>query len=226
MRRFKIKNILVTGAYGGMGRATVQKLKAQVFRVFALDKHVGEAEENVVPIAANVTDEESVRRAAETVQAQAGELFAVIHFAGVYMLDSLVEIPSAEFEKIFEINVFGAFYVNKAFLPLLGSRRVDAARISENVVYLELLRNGYDVYVGKIDEFETDFVSQKGKETLYYQVALTVRDENTLKRELRPLTAVKDRYPKFVLTLDDDPEMQYDGISIMNARDRLPEKTD
>lgn len=111
-------------------------------------------------------------------------------------------------------------------LRLLGSRRVDAARISENVVYLELLRNGYDVYVGKIDEFETDFVSQKGKETLYYQVALTVRDENTLKRELRPLTAAKDRYPKFVLTLDDDPEMQYDGISIMNARDWLPEKTD
>ena len=67
-------------------------------------------------------------------------------------------------------------------LRLLGSRRVDAARISENVVYLELLRNGYDVYVGKIDEFETDFVAQKGKETLYYQVALTVRDENTLKR--------------------------------------------
>ena len=116
-----MKNILVTGAYGGMGRANVQKLKAQGFRVFALDKHVGEAEENVVPIAADVTDEESVRRAAETVQAQAGELFAVIHFAGVYMLDSLVEIPSSEFEKIFEINVFGAFYVNKAFLPLLGS---------------------------------------------------------------------------------------------------------
>lgn len=111
-------------------------------------------------------------------------------------------------------------------LRLLGSRRVDAARISENVVYLELLRNGYDVYVGKIDEFEKDFVSQKGKETLYYQVALTVRDENTLKRELRPLTAAKDHYPKFVLTLNDASEMQYDGISIMNARDRLPEKTD
>lgn len=111
-------------------------------------------------------------------------------------------------------------------LRLLGSRRVDAARISENVVYPELLRNGYDVYVGKIDEFETDFVSQKGKETLYYQVALTVRDENTLKRELRPLTAAKDHYPKFVLTLNDASEMQYDGIRIMNARDRLPEKTD
>lgn len=67
-----MKNILVTGAYGGMGRANVQKLKAQGFHVFALDKHVGEAEENVVPIAADVTDEESVRRAAETVQAQAG----------------------------------------------------------------------------------------------------------------------------------------------------------
>ena len=87
-----MKNILVTGAYGGMGRATVQKLKAQVFRVFALDKHVGEAEENVVPIAADVTDEESVRRAAETVQAQAGELFAVIHF---YLLLSPRSVPGA-----------------------------------------------------------------------------------------------------------------------------------
>ena len=111
-------------------------------------------------------------------------------------------------------------------LRLLGSRRVDAVRVSENVVYPELLRRGYDVYVGKIDEFETDFVSQKGKETLYYQVVLTVRDENTLKRELRPLTAAKDHYPKFVLTLNDASEMQYDGIRIMNARDRLPEKTD
>lgn len=111
-------------------------------------------------------------------------------------------------------------------LRLLGSRRVDSVRVLENVVYPELLRRGYDVYVGRIDESETDFVAQKGKETLYYQVALTVRDENTLKRELRPLTAVKDHYPKFVLTLNDDPEMQYDGIRIMNARDRLPEKTD
>ena len=80
--------------------------------------------------------------------------------------------------------------------------------------------------MGKIDEFEIDFVAQKGKETLYYQVALTVRDENTLKRELRPLTAVKDHYPKFVLTLDDDPEMQCDGIRIMNVRDWLLEKAD
>ena len=109
---------------------------------------------------------------------------------------------------------------------IAAARRVDAARISENVVYLELLRNGYDVYVGRIDESETDFVAQKGKETLYYQVGLTVRDENTLKRELRPLTAAKDHYPKFVLTLNDASEMQYDGIRIMNARDRLPEKTD
>lgn len=109
---------------------------------------------------------------------------------------------------------------------LLGSQRIDAGRVLENVVYLELLRRGYDVYVGKIDEFEIDFVAQKGKETLYYQVALTVRDETTLKRELRQLTAVKDHYPKFVLTLDDDPEMQYDGIRIMNARDWLLEKAD
>lgn len=111
-------------------------------------------------------------------------------------------------------------------LRLLGSRRVDAVRVLKNVVYPVLLRRGYDVYVGRIDESEIDFVAQKGKETLYYQVGLTVRDENTLKRELRPLTAAKDHYPKFVLTLNDASEMQYDGIRIMNARDWLPEKTD
>ena len=130
-----MKNILVTGAYGGMGRATVQKLKAQGFRVFALDKHVGEAEENVVPIAADVTDEESVRRAAETVQAQAGELFAVIHFAGVYMLDSLVEIPSAEFEKIFDAcrsrsEIIATFL---AILELLRCGRLDMTAEDEKV---------------------------------------------------------------------------------------------
>lgn len=109
---------------------------------------------------------------------------------------------------------------------LLGSRQVDAGHILENVVYLELLRRGYDVYVGKIDAFEVDFVAQNRKGTAYFQVALTVRDEKTLERELRPLQAIRDHYPKALLTMDEDPETQYDGIRRLNARDWLLGLTD
>lgn len=109
---------------------------------------------------------------------------------------------------------------------LIGSQQVDMGRILENVVYLELLRRGYEVYIGKVDEYEVDFVAQNSKGTTYFQVALTVRDEKTLERELRVLEAVKDHYPKYLLTLDDDPETQYNGIRCINARDWLLGLTD
>lgn len=104
---------------------------------------------------------------------------------------------------------------------LLGSRSTDVGHILENVVYLELLRRGCEIYVGKVDELEVDFVVMDGKRTAYYQVAATVRDENTLKRELAPLQKIADHYPKFILTLDEDPEADYDGIRRINALDWL-----
>ena len=116
-----MKYIMVTGAYGGMGRKTVEVLKNQGFCVIALDKTVDTPEENVIPIKADVTDSNSVEHAFETVRGFTDELYAIVHFAGVYMLDSLVEMPDESFEKIFKVNLFGAFYVNKTFLPLLKS---------------------------------------------------------------------------------------------------------
>ena len=113
--------ILITGAYGGMGKATAKALRDEGFRVFALDKTVGEEEENIIPIEADITDGESVKRAFDTVRSQTDELFAIVHFAGVYMLDSLVEIDVGEFEKIFKINLGGAYIVNKTFLSMLKS---------------------------------------------------------------------------------------------------------
>ena len=104
---------------------------------------------------------------------------------------------------------------------LLGSKQMDAGHILENVVYLELLRRGYDIYVGKVDEFEVDFVAHSSKGISYFQVALSVRDEKVLERELRPLQAIKDHYPKVLLTMDEDPEVHYDGIRRINARDWL-----
>ena len=78
-----MKDIVVTGAYGGMGRATVKALSKGGFRVFALDKRVGEAEENVIPIETDVTDEKSVLAAADAISSYTDTLYAVIHFAGI-----------------------------------------------------------------------------------------------------------------------------------------------
>ena len=71
---------------------------------------------------------------------------------------------------------------------LLGSRQADAGHVLENIVYLELLRRGYDVYVGKINSYEVDFVAQNKKGTVYFQVALTVQDENTLFERIKTIT--------------------------------------
>ena len=103
---------------------------------------------------------------------------------------------------------------------LLGSRGTDGGHILENVVYLELLRRGYEVYVGKVGEYEVDFVAGNHKGITYFQVALTVRDKATLERELRPLQSIRDHYPKIILTLDEDPEAQYE-IGRASCRERV-----
>jgi NAD(P)-dependent dehydrogenase (short-subunit alcohol dehydrogenase family) len=110
---------LITGAYGGMGRATVTALKNAGYFVFALDKRVGEAEENVLPIPYDATDLDSVEKAFQTVREHTDKLSVIVHFAGIYVLDSLVEIDEEAFQRAFDINVFGVYRVNKVFLPLL-----------------------------------------------------------------------------------------------------------
>ena len=119
-----MKSVLITGAYGGMGYAAAKKLQADGYRVFALDRKTGEAEENIIPIEADITSEDSVKAAFETVRSYTDNLYAVVHFAGIYLLDSLAEMESAEFRKIVDVNLYGAFLVNRTFLPMLsrGSR--------------------------------------------------------------------------------------------------------
>ena len=91
----------------------------------------------------------------------------------------------------------------------------------ENIVFLELIRRGWDISVGKMGEHEIDFIVRKDKKTRYYQVAATVRDDGVLQRELRPLLALADHYPKTLLTLDDDPDTYHNGILQTNALDWL-----
>ena len=105
---------------------------------------------------------------------------------------------------------------------LLGKKSgSDMGHILENIVYLELLRRGYKVYVGKVDNLKIDFVAENKDGLKYYQVALTVRDEKVLARELRSLQRTKDHYPKTLLTLDMDLEADYDGITKINVVDWL-----
>lgn len=104
---------------------------------------------------------------------------------------------------------------------MLGKKAMDVGHILENIVYLELIRRDYEVYVGKVDDMEIDFVAQNTQGNTYIQVSASVRDENTLARELKPLKAVRDNYPKILLTLDDDPDGDYDGIIRKNALDWL-----
>lgn len=100
---------------------------------------------------------------------------------------------------------------------LLGRRSYDVGHILENIVYLELLRRGKEVYIGKVGDLEVDFVTIDRDTIAYYQVAATVRDENTLKRELLSLQKIKDQYPKVLLTLDEDPDADYNGIKRVNV---------
>ncbi len=105
---------------------------------------------------------------------------------------------------------------------LLGKKaNSDMGHILENIVYLELLRRGFKVYVGKVDDLEVDFVAENRDGLRYFQVSLSVRDEKVLERELKSLQKTKDFYPKMLLTLDMDLEVDYDGIIKMNVVDWL-----
>lgn len=108
---------------------------------------------------------------------------------------------------------------------LLGKKAgSDMGHVLENIVYLELLRRGYKVYVGKVDDLEVDFVAENRDGLKYYQVALTVRDEKVLERELKSLQKTGDHYPKYLITFDMDMEADYDGITKINVVDWLLNK--
>ena len=105
---------------------------------------------------------------------------------------------------------------------LLGKKaNSDMGHILENIVYLELLRRGYRVYVGKVDDMEVDFVAENYEGIKYFQVALTVRNEKVLERELRVLQKTGDHYPKYLITMDMDLTSDYNGITKINVIDWL-----
>ena len=115
-----MKNILVTGAGGGMGMAITRKLTEEGYFVFAMDCRDFESGENTRKIICDIRSEESVKAAYKAVKGECESLYAIVHTAGIYDLDSLVEMSEERFERIFDINLFGLYRINREFLPLLS----------------------------------------------------------------------------------------------------------
>ena len=104
---------------------------------------------------------------------------------------------------------------------LLGSKRVDLGHILENIVYLELLRRGYEIYIGKVGSAEVDFIAIGDEGEEYYQVAYTVNDADGNARELAPLERIKNHNPKHLITMDFVPLTSHNGIKQINALEWL-----
>jgi predicted AAA+ superfamily ATPase len=122
------------------------------------------------------------------------------------------------------LKTLGKYYIVDTGLRdiLTSGSSSDIGHILENIVYLELLRRGYKVNIGKLDEKEVDFVAKDGDGMAYYQISASVLDENTLKRELEPLRKIDDNHPKFLLTLDEIMSGgNHNGIRQINVIDWL-----
>lgn len=107
---------------------------------------------------------------------------------------------------------------------ILGTKQADMGHILENIVYLELIRRGYEVHIGKVGDAEVDFIAIGAEGEEYYQVSQTVLEEQTLKRELSSLDAIKDHNPKYLLTMDYTPLTSYNGIKQVNVLEWLLKK--
>ena len=122
------------------------------------------------------------------------------------------------------LKTLGKYYVVDTGLRdiLVSKSSADLGHLLENIVYLELLRRGNRVYIGKLAEKEVDFVADNADGITYYQVSASTLDENTLRRELEPLQRISDHHPKFLLTLDEImPQANYDGIRKISVIDWL-----
>ncbi len=171
----------------------------------------------------------SIKKIADTLTSDGRSIS--VHTVESY-LEALVE--SYVFNKVSRFDIKGKQYLQSGEkyyatdvtmrYALLGRRNIDIGHILENIVYLELIRRGYKVYIGKTGEKEIDFVAENKEGFTYFQVSYTTREKSTLERELTPLQEINNHYPKYILTMDIDPVADYEGIKKINVLDWLLEK--
>ena len=151
---------------------------------------------------------------AHTVQAYVGALLESYFFYEIKRFD----IKGKEY-----LRTLGKYYIVDIGLRnyLLGLRNRDSGHAIENVVYFELLRRGYDVAIGKIDNQEVDFIATTADDKLYIQVTESMQSEEVRNRELSPLQKIRDNYEKIVLSLEPGLDTSYDGIKSLNLVDWL-----
>ena len=123
------------------------------------------------------------------------------------------------------LKTLGKYYISDTGIRniILGFRNINEGHLLENVVYLELLRRGYRVNIGKSNDYKVDFVAENPNEIIYYQVTQTLLNEEVKNRELRSLESINDNYEKIILTLDKTINKDYNGIKLINLIDWLLE---
>ena len=121
------------------------------------------------------------------------------------------------------LKTLGKYYISDTGIRniILGFRNINEGHLLENVVYLELLRRGYSVNIGKSGDFQVDFVAENPNDIKYYQVAQTLANEEVKEREIRSLESISDNYEKIILTIDKTINKDYNGIKVMNIIDWL-----
>lgn len=160
------------------------------------------------------TDKRNGKPAVQTIQAYVGALLESFVFYEIKRFD----IKGKEY-----LRTLGKYYIVDIGLRnyLLGFRDVDTGHCMENIVYFELLRRGYDVAIGKIDEKEVDFIATNAKEKIYFQVTESMNEPSVRERELAPLRKIRDNYEKIVLAGECDHPVTQDGIKIVKLTDFL-----
>lgn len=177
-------------------------------------------------MADNVGNLTTVKRISDTLTSSGRTMSA--HTVDYYldaMCESFIIYPVRRYDirGREHLKVGQKFYIVDTGLRniMLAHRGGDNGRVMENTVFLELLRRGYEVSIGKVGDWEVDFIARRDGDIAYYQVALTVRDTATLERELRPLQSIADFYPKFLITMDNDPVVSHNGIKQLYLLDWL-----
>lgn len=172
---------------------------------------------NIGRVLSNQEDEVKLKVASKTV----GKYIELLKSAYIFYEVTRYDIKGKEhLQTLSKLYIVDIGFRNM----LLGYRDVDRGHILENIVFLELIRRGYTVYVGKNDNLEIDFVSEKPENRIYIQVAETIQYEKAFDREFSVLKKVKDNYPKIVLTMDKSFVKSYDGILHKNIVEWLLEK--